>query len=312
MNDIYIGSYLYPPVFLRPLGEDMVSAAEIIDELLIDDFMIVITKMGGLFTTLPIELIGERIGENGHILSTHLENQLNYEQRICDYINLFICELSLIGEYKQPITPAYLGIGKRKENLLITEVTGGAPSAFPDRVFGPAIHTMDKNLFYYSMRTIVDEYEEAKKLLFVEKLRRVSMKLPLFIASAFSEYSQHQLEESLIDAWVACEQLINHYWKTLLQMIVNNERKNRLKDERTYSSAIKLEVLYSSKIFTEEIYNSLQIARKHRNKLIHNTTIDYYAVMETFEALQGIIELYTGYVIKQLPSSSGPLWFYKP
>jgi hypothetical protein len=312
MDEMFLGSYLYPPVFLRPIGDNLVSAAEIIDEIKIDNYSLLITKMGGLFTNLPNDLIGERKDDDDHLLSSHLENQLKFEQSVCDCFTQLICELSLLGEYKQPITPAYLGIGKRRDNLLITESTGGAPSMFLDRVFGPVIHTMDKNYFYESMNTISEVYDEAKKLLFTTKLKIVSAKLPLFIASAFSEYSQHQLEESLIDAWVACEQLINHYWKIFINMSTNKERRERLKDERTYSSSVKLEVLYSSRIFQEDLYNSLQIARKHRNNLIHDIKIDYYAVMDTFEALRGIIEFYTGYVIKQLPTSSGPLWFYNP
>lgn len=90
--------------------------------------------------------------------------------------------------------------------------------------------------------------------------------------AAYKEYTLHNWNSALLLSWTFIEMLVNELWKKEMIENVSTEeigRKKRLKDYRTYSSSIKIELLYTKSIIDMDTYMKLNQLRKLRNDFIH-------------------------------------------
>lgn len=114
---------------------------------------------------------------------------------------------------------------------------------------------------------------------------------------AYKNYTVHKWNNTLLLGWAFLEILIDRIWKKfVLEEVKSTEknRKTRLKDNRTYSAAVKTELLYANGIIILETYNNLNTLRQIRNSLIHSG----HAVIETevnviFELIKTLINIIT-------------------
>ena len=104
--------------------------------------------------------------------------------------------------------------------------------------------------------------EDAIALRRSRKLSGISATLPTFVAGAYALYSQRQLSEALADAWVACEQILNHLWDQYLSTLTSRRRKS-LSDSRTYPVAVRLEILRTVGRLSQDLHDALDLARGH-------------------------------------------------
>ena len=309
-SQLLLGTYLYPLTFLsRPDFDDRESATEIIESIEINELQILITCMGGLFIEIPKELLGEKKNPEGHVLLDHLIEQQEYEQSACDSFNMLICELCLHGLVAQPASPALLGTGQLRGNSVYLESMEGSKVSYFDRVLGPAA-TLRQADWYISPRlnknySVLDE---AKSLGLTTRLMRVSGTLPAFIAGSYSYYSQRQINEALIDAWFACEQLIDSIWSEYLDTLEDSHRVKRLRDTRTYSAAVRLEILHTDGMINRELYLSLNKARAHRNDLAHRAKNSFFATTDCVNALKQLIDFFLDEEVAEFKSSRGVIW----
>ena len=115
---------------------------------------------------------------------------------------------------------------------------------------------------------------------------------------AHKEYTLHNWNSALVLSWTFIEMLIDELWKKEMIENVSTEeigRKKRLKDYRTYSSAIKIEVLYIKSIIDIDTYVKLNQLRKLRNDFIHEGMVIAESDLNIFfEIVNIIIEITTG------------------
>lgn len=115
---------------------------------------------------------------------------------------------------------------------------------------------------------------------------------------AYKEYTLHNWNSALVLSWTFIEMLIDELWKKEMIENVSTEeigRKKRLKDYRTYSSAIKIEVLYIKSIIDIDTYVKLNQLRKLRNDFIHEGMVIAESDINIFfEIVNIIIEITTG------------------
>ena len=103
------------------------------------------------------------------------------------------------------------------------------------------------------------------------------------LSKALQSNSNYDFDWALMTAWAAIESLIADLWGEFLitnemrrnekgedYTFIDNVRRNRLNDNRTYSSAVKLEILSWANILNIETYHQLQRLRKMRNDWIHS------------------------------------------
>jgi hypothetical protein len=307
----YIGGYLYPYTILANIDVDRQGIEyEILDEMEVNGITIIINRSGGLFTIVPDELIGKKTDENGHILYSHIKSQENFEQGVCDSFNHFACELSLRGLTTCAFSPSFLGIGKKEGNKIWITTACSSPSSAFERVIGP--HFKDNHeqrvmaLFTGGMQIFVN----SRGMLLTKRLANISKALPFYILSAYSQFQQHQIHEAIVDAWIACEQIIDYLWNSHIDRIEDKKRIDRLKDTRTYSVAVRLEILFNIGVINEELYSLLNNARKHRNDIAHRAETNIEKSFETMLALHKLIEYIVGEKVSGPPTGTGPLWSF--
>jgi hypothetical protein len=306
----YLGTYLYPNTFLaQPNFDDKLSATDVIDRLTISQTEVLVTRMGGLFTAIPHPLVGERRTPKGHLIWDHMQAQLDFEQSVCQTFNLLICEFCLRGHVSEPASPAFLGAATLEDNRIYVKRFHGAPVSYFDRALSPASALQHDDLFFLAaLGKDLEIYPRARPLKTALLLSQLSPNLPTIVASAYSLYTQHRLSEALIDAWIAAEQIIDSIWESYLRLLPDKERIRRLKDERTYTVAVRLELLVTAGKLPEELYCALQKARHHRNAVAHRAEIGFFAAMDTLGALRLLIWHVSGEEPAQFPSPGGPMW----
>lgn len=302
--EIILGTYLYPHRLLsEPDWNDRYSATEIINTAKVDDLEIYITINGGLFVTPPPELILE-----DPLDFSKFYNKQEFEEKVATAFNQLICEFSFFGLVSEPATPVQISIGKKINNhALITSGYGGR-EMYLDRTITPSIDLLSQNRWRTYPLVNPDIILKAICLERASILARINITIPVIIASAYSNFSKRQLGETIIDSWMVIEQLLNDYWKVHISKINDTSRKKRLKDHRTYSSSVKIEMLFSLGLFPNDLYEKINKARKHRNDLAHNVVISLDGAKESTVALQSMIEFFLKTKIEPLLVNEGINW----
>jgi hypothetical protein len=307
----YIGGYLYPFTVIGPVDAEREGIEyEIVEEIKINSLNIIINNSGGLFTNLPDELIGKKEDENGHLIASHITKQEEFEQKVCTSFNHFACELCLHGVTSCVFSPAYLGIGMRDESHIWTKTACSSFSSAFERVIGPQYSINRERRVMAMFNNAIPIYCNARQLSLVSKLTNINESLPVFILSAYSQFQQHQLIEAIIVAWTACEQMINKLWTNHIDTIKASDRKDRLKDHRTYTASVRIELLHSMGVIGEELYDLLSKSRKLRNDIAHNAKVEIGNTYVSLLALHKMLEFILNEKVASPPAASGPLFSF--
>lgn len=95
---------------------------------------------------------------------------------------------------------------------------------------------------------------------------------PELLLKGISAFVGRAWSESLSSLWICAEQIISHVWNANILSAPGVEipgRKDFLKDNRTWTTSTKIELLFSKGLIDSETYGFLNIARKARNDLVH-------------------------------------------
>lgn len=115
---------------------------------------------------------------------------------------------------------------------------------------------------------LISAYKAGQKIF--QKLINIS---PSVLIQSASYYVSKQYTESLIFSWTTIEKIVNLIWDK--EVVAKDEgnisaRKTLLKDFRTWTSAVKMDVLFQLHLIPTELYSSLSLTRKTRNNFMHN------------------------------------------
>ena len=142
----------------------------------------------------------------------------------------------------------------------------------------------------------------------IPQLLEISGTLPGLIAGAYFMFSRRQLAEALVDGWVVVEQILDRLWTRYTSDISDNSRKQRLSDTRTYSAAVRIEILHTLGIIPTALYAMLNVSRKHRNDLAHRSKISLTMATEVLECIKQMIESFCKTSIAQPLTHVGVNW----
>ena len=305
-----LGTYVYPLRFLsEPDFGNSGSAHEIIDTVRARDFDVYVTCIGGLFLEVPPNLIEPKPSAEGYRLWDHFLEQKAFEQRTCRAFNLLLCELCLHGAISQPASPAMLGTCHLRDNTAQIESMPGGQITYFDRALGPAFSLRDRDWFLVpSLNKDYDALRQSRELTLSNRLSEVADSLPALVAGSYSLYSQRQTNEALIDAWIACEQILDSLWVDHVASLQSSERRARLEDSRSYSAAIRLEILHTAGRLPGELYEQLTRARQSRNALAHRAENTIDATTQAVEALGSFLKYFLKAEVSEFKTSQGELW----
>jgi hypothetical protein len=119
-------------------------------------------------------------------------------------------------------------------------------------------------------------------------LEGINEELPALIVSAGFHVSRHNLPEAIASAWLVCECLLSALWDDYVAQI-ESSRRRRLRDFRTYTAAVRVEVLLTAGYLGRDLAEELQAAREIRNDLAHNAEASMIGASTVFEAMRSFL-----------------------
>lgn len=305
--DKVVGTYIYPYCLLsEPNWEDPLSATEVIQQIDTSQGKILVTRNGGLFIKPPAELAREAAPNAD---PGNLQAKVAFEEEAAKLFNLVICEYALHEIVSEPATQVHISAGKLIDGHALITSTGGEGVIYLERTLNPSLQLLLPQGIWrmhrvHDMQITVD----VAKLSCASRLAEISENLPALTAGAYSLYYQRQLSEALIDAWIVVEQAIDWLWDEHKNGISDAERKVRLADSRTYTSAVRIELLHTIGVLDLGLYSHMTRARTHRNNLTHRATISLAIAYETLMAMKSTIEFLCGMQVSAPSKSIGVNW----
>lgn len=120
----------------------------------------------------------------------------------------------------------------------------------------------DRNI---SLKKVKEAIEKGKKI-----VKGVPNLSTYHLLKGITEYKYRNWTSALTLLWIVVEELTDFLWKThIVDRVSGKKRKETLVDSRTYTMAVKQEVLFQKGLLRENLYNDVFYARQARNKLIH-------------------------------------------
>jgi hypothetical protein len=306
-GEMVIGTYLYPyRLFSNPDWEDPYSATEIVAGAKVASRQVLITRNGGLFLHPP-EHFSDPLADTDNVPAYEdIQAKRAFEEEAAIIFNRLICEFTLKGIVSEPAAPVHIARGELIDGHALIRSCGGGREIYFERTIGPL-----RELLHGDWRTHrVHGLKVLEQVLSQEctlQLVQVSDHLPALIAGAYSLFSRGQLSEALIDSWIVIEQILDDLWTTYLAGMAK-DRKRRLSDTRTYTAAVRTEVLHTTGAISDPLYESLNTARKHRNDLAHRAEINLGMAVEVIGAMKEMIEFLTGISVASPAVSRGINW----
>lgn len=301
-----VGTYIYPYCLLSaPNWEDPYSATEVIERIDVGSNRILVTRNGGLFIRPPETLA--YINDPGTEPGENLDAKLEFEEQAAILFNRVICELAFHGIISEPATPVHISAGKLIDDHALIVAAGGGREIYLERTLNPSMHLLQGT---WRMHRVHDPQivSNVTRLVCSSKLSQISENLPGLAAGAYSLFSQRQLPEALTDAWIVIEQIVDWLWTDYLSQLDDTNRQERLSDTRTYSAAVRIEILHTVGTLTSSLYSALNVARKHRNNLAHRAKISLDMAIETVSAMKDMIESFCKTSIATPLATSGVNW----
>ncbi|MBW6475085.1 MAG: hypothetical protein K0B14_18305 [Anaerolineaceae bacterium] len=287
-KELLIGTYLFPYVLFTGYHHDNpYSATEIIAEIVIDDQKILVTRNGGLFSKPLEEFTDILVSET--FLENDIELKLHFEDKFVRCANVVICEFCLAGIVSEPITQVHVSRAGLIDNHALITSGGGGRETYHHRTLY-ASYQLVNQLWLFNRIVSMEKLSQVANVEYSSQLQKVSKNLPEFVASAYYNYSTQNISEALLDSWIVVEQIIDYLWGKLVKKLSDSQRRKRLRDTRTYSSAVRVEILFLDEEISEQEYDIFQKARKRRNELAHRAHISLDYATEGMVAMKLAIE----------------------
>jgi hypothetical protein len=304
-----IGTYLHPYLlFGNPDWNDPYTRTEVIERALVAEKEVLITRNGGLFMRPPSHLNDLYRGGSPITSEPELHAKLAFEEEVSTCFNHLICELALMGIVSEPATPVHISHGRLIDNHALITSAGGGREIYLERTMTPSNHLLRGEWRMYPIRDATTA-RKARELECANTLVVIKEDLPTLIAGAYSLFSRRQLGEALINSWFVCERIIHYIWEQYLSTLSDKARISRLNDPRTYSAAVRTEVLHSIGNIPLHLYDELNKARGHRNDLAHGKKkATLLASTTCLNAMKLFIEFVCEKTVESPQLSSGVSW----
>lgn len=218
------------------------------------------------------------IGFDGSLILPALQDFIDRHVVLTKF-NETLGKMLLGGIYSEAVKPMDISLGSMhaESGYIRHHGTGiGLRSSFHRNLreaFGGAIDTME--LRYprkIQIKDLINAYYRGTKH-FV-KLGKFS---PSLLLNGVSSYVNQEWQQALIFLWTAIEQVVELIWEKLIigsgreenEIETIKHRSQFLRDYRSWTKAVKLELLYQKQCLPISDYKLLSQARKARNEFAH-------------------------------------------
>ena len=151
------------------------------------------------------------------------------------------------------------------------------------------------------VRAFTNAFEVGKQI--YGKFTDVSFDLFL---SALSAFASHDWRRALIFSWVVTEQLLQDLWDRYILSATSGKRRDRLSEDRTYSIAVRIEILLWVDKIPEKSYQDLNEIRVARNNMVHEgKNIARETALLSLGTVQDLLVILAGHPIEiKLPETT--------
>ena len=297
-----LGSQLYPPrVFGFEGPPNAEQATKILQAITGPPEEVSITRIGGLFVRVPADLSSALDGSPA-------EPVLGRYSRLIDSattsFNLVLCELAFEGIISAPASRVEIGPARIVGDHALVVAGGGGRETYTTRTVDMATAVIQGTWPTWSSTnpSLLEPINGTRRAL---ALKDLSPSLPLLVVGAYSNFSRSQLPEAVIDAWIVIEQLLDARWQEYLLSVSDAARAARLRDPRTFSAAVRTEVLQATGSLASPLAEQIHVARKHRNELAHRAVITREAAAEVMGAMVETLQTRLGSAIAHASVAGG-------
>ncbi|MFP9118134.1 hypothetical protein ACLI08_10135 [Flavobacterium sp. RNTU_13] len=220
------------------------------------------------------------------------------------FFNSLFSKLIFSGFYVEGIDSRDVvsGILHNRWGIYVTEFGSSAPSQLHSKIRAGMVNNIDS--IYLSgprvlkINLLNQMIENGNSI-----LKKIPNLTPKFLNNGITEIRYRNWDLVLSNLWIISEQLIDYLWHNDFLSNYNNHpkdeingRKKSLKDDsRTWSMAVKQEILFQNKVISEIVLSRLYNSRKARNKLVHEgKDVQRQIAFELFKAVQELLRNITG------------------
>lgn len=267
-GEAVVGAYLYPlRNFASPTTDaDEETLTEVIATIQGWAQEVLMTRNAGLFLRIPAE-IADHIRPGGQESIDYWKRQVAFQNEAARIFNVVLAELAMRGEVSQPVSPTYVSYGRLVEGHALVTHAGGAGLIDPDRQLA-GLMSVAVNRWPSHGDTAIAGLDVKRVGL---PLADLGASLPTLLTGAFYFYANRDFAEAVADAWIVTERLLASWWSRFLTALPDMERRRRLSDERTYSAAVRTELLHTAGELGDDGYLRLSQARSARNGLLQSS-----------------------------------------
>lgn len=298
-KSVYV-TYIYPIQFIVHENEKIDFSIEDINSLSYDHSLLhrIIGTVKNRFDNKEVEYLV--CGDGA--LGIKTESGIAKDDIIVHYNDL-LCKLFLGGMNVEAISNRDIVKGSIYESKSIWPVDFGESwnSHIHAELRMKVAGVTDAILLYKPENRMITIEKMNKKLeegnLIVSEIPNLST---FHLLNGITEYKHRSWSSALTFLWIVVEEITDYLW---LQNVIgkvtgenSKKRKEILRDTRTYTMAVKQELLLQIGVLDERIYNNIFQIRQVRNKLVHEgkmisenmVTLLYESVKELLILAPGI------------------------
>lgn len=271
-NRVYV-TYIYPIQFVVHENEKIDFSIEEINSLSYDHSLLhrIIGTITNHFNNRDVEYLV--CGDGA--LGIKIEENISEDDIILHYNDL-LCKMFLGGMRVEAITNKDITEGSIYESKSIWPVNFGESwnSHIHAELRMKVVGVTDAILLYQPEERTITIENMRKKLEEGNKIANMIPNLSTFhLLNGITEFKYRNWSSSLTFLWIVVEEITDYLWlRNIISKVTGDnskKRKETLRDTRTYSMAVKQEILLQIGVLSERIYNNIFAIRQIRNKLVH-------------------------------------------
>lgn len=303
-RSVYV-TYIYPIQFIVHENETIDFSIEEINSLSYDHSLLhrIIGTITNHFDNKDVEYIV--CGDGA--LGIKIEEDISKDDTILHYNDL-LCKMFLGGMRVEAITNRDIVMGNIYESKSIWPVDFGES-------WNSHIHA-ELRMRVVGVTDAILLYQPEERMISIEKMRKqlekgnmIANTIPnlstFHLLNGITEFNYRNWSSSLTYLWIVVEEITDYLWlRNIISKVTgenSKKRKETLRDTRTYSMAVKQEILLQIGVLNAKIYDDLFLIRQARNKLIHEgIMISKSKAKLLYESVKELLSLASGMKIDLL------------
>jgi hypothetical protein len=204
--------------------------------------------------------------------------ELRSDQAAVEYFNRCLASLLLGGLYCEAINLDGLDLGqiidwKYLRSVRSVRSGASAPNRFHKHIRYQTASALE-SIELYKPRSVKFSAVEAAMRTGLATLKRLEPMRGEYLLRGATGLARRDWGSALANLWIVTEQLLEALWNREIVVPAgaldnSNARKDQLNDNRTWSTATRIEMLHQKGVFDLAILKTLSKARKARNDLAH-------------------------------------------